>query len=93
MSQIDFSEQLPPTDSWSKMFNSYGAMVVTVIIFALYATHSTDDTLKNLAVLAAGYWLGSSNSSQKKDDTNAATTAVAMQALATSSPAPLEGSK
>ena len=64
------------------MFNSYGALLVTVIIFALFYLHPADDTTKALAMLAAGFWLGSSNSSQKKDDTITA----AQQALATSAP-------
>ena len=76
---------VPPTPSgasWSQMFNSYGALIVTIIIFALFATNHSDDTMKALAMLAGGYWLGSSNSSQKKDDTITA----AQQALATSAP-------
>lgn len=59
-------------DTWSQRFNAYGALIVTAIIFGLFATHASDDTMKALAMLAGSYWLGSSNSSQKKDDTIAA---------------------
>jgi hypothetical protein len=72
------------SDTWAKRFNAYGALIVTIIIFGLFGWHPTDDTMKALAMLAGGYWLGSSNSSQKKDDTTAALGA----ALATSTPAP-----
>lgn len=74
------------------MFNSYGALLVTVIIFVLFYLHPADDTTKALAMLGAGYWLGSSNSSQKKDDTSAASNAAAIQALATSAPVSTEPS-
>lgn len=62
----------PSTDTWAKQFNSWGALIVSFAILALYATHTSDDTMKALVMVVGGYWLGSSNSSQKKDDTLAA---------------------
>jgi len=94
---------LPPANTaaagstWSSRFNAFGALVVTVFIFALFGAglylaaknaalpptaSNLLETVKALAMVAAGYWLGSSNSSQKKDDTIAASSA----ALATSAP-------
>lgn len=83
-------------DAWGKRFNAYGAMFVTAIVFLLMLIglciaawwkdqqlfNGLMETVKALVMVAAGYWIGSSNSSQKKDETIAATTA----ALAISSP-------
>jgi hypothetical protein len=85
---------LPPLpDRWGRI----GAFAVTAAIFALFfmglylAAQRPDlpptasqllETVKALAMVAAGYWLGSSSSSAKKDDTNAQLGA----ALATSTP-------
>jgi hypothetical protein len=72
-------------NSWAKRFSAYGALFVTVVVFILLGMgllfsywSKTEpnvsftnlmETIKTLAVLAAGYWVGSSNSSQKKDET------------------------
>lgn len=69
--------------SWATKVKDLGAIAVTAAVIALYATMPTDDTLKNLMILVVGYWVGSSNSSNKKDETIAASTA----ALAVSAPA------
>jgi hypothetical protein len=73
----------PPVDYWSKRFNAYGAMFVTVAVFTLLAAgmgisvwekdtqlfNGLMETVKALVMVAAGYWIGSSNSSQRKDET------------------------
>jgi hypothetical protein len=88
-----------PVEAWGRRFNAYGAMFVTATIFLLMLIglaiaawwrdaqlfNGLMETVKALVMVAAGFWIGSSNSSQKKDDTLAATAA----ALATSTPAPL----
>jgi len=70
-------------DTWAKRFSSWGALSVTGAIFfllgigVLFSYWSADpppafsnlmETVKALSMMAAAYWLGSSNSSQKKDD-------------------------
>ena len=94
-------EMDPNNDTWAKRFSAWGALFVTVAIFALLtvclviaartpaptpAFIGLQEVVKALAMLAAGYWLGSSNSSQKKDETSAAANTVAMNALANSVP-------
>jgi hypothetical protein len=84
-------------DIWAKRFGAYGALFVTVIIFLLLALglvfsyrvadpppafSNLMETIKALAMMGAAYWLGSSNSSQKKDDTIAKNA----EALAVSAP-------
>ncbi len=93
----------PSPDTWGKRFNSYGALVVTIFIFGLFylglilsakyadlpaPASNLLETVKALAMIAAGFWLGSSMSSQKKDDANTATTTAAMAAIA-GAPAPV----
>src|ERR1700693_5206495 len=71
-------------DSWAKRFGAWGALFVTFVVFGLYAAGlalsgmkpdlppafgNLMETIKTLAVLCAGFWVGSSNSSQQKDDT------------------------
>jgi hypothetical protein len=70
-------------DRWGRA----GALFVTVAIFALFAAglylssampnlpspaSNLLETVKALAMVAAGFWLGSSSGSAKKDDTIAA---------------------
>lgn len=95
-------------DLWTRRFTAWGSMAVTVAIFALLAydliaTSRLDDkqqfnglneTIKAMAMIAVGFWLGSSNSKQKQDDVlasttakQAATTGAAITALAGSVPA------
>ncbi len=78
--------------SWAKRFNSYGALFVTIIVFLLLGMglifsywSKTDpsqsfgnlmETIKALAMVCAGYWVGSSNSSQKKDEVLASSAAA-----------------
>jgi hypothetical protein len=84
-------------DSWAKRFGAWGALFVTLVVFGLYggglaisalkpdlppSFGNLMETVKTLAVLCAGFWVGSSNSSQKKDDTISQGTA----ALAVSTP-------
>ena len=91
-------------DSWAKRFSAWGALFVTFSIFgllgySLYVSGAREtlppafatltETVKALALLAAGFWLGSSNSSQRKDDTNAEASAQALTALSNSVPAHL----
>lgn len=78
----------PVDDTWAKRFNAYGAMFVTSSVFFLMLLglsiaawwkdtqmfNGLMETVKALVMVAAGYWIGSSNSSQKKDDTIAANT-------------------
>lgn len=85
-------------NSWGTKFSAYGAMFVTVVVFLLLfigitisglvaepppAFNNLMETVKALAMVCAGYWVGSSNSGQKKDET----IARAQTALAQSSPA------
>jgi ABC-type sugar transport system permease subunit len=71
-------------DTWAKRFSAWGALLVTVSVFALFAVglvfsalsqnpptafSNLMETVKALAMVCAGYWVGSSNSSQKKDET------------------------
>ena len=76
----------------------WGAFVVSIIILIFFGFYEfaivflkmpenagLADILRTLTTLVAGYWIGSSNSSQKKDATNAANSqaaAVQAQALA-----------
>lgn len=97
----------PPSDAWSRRFNAYGALGVTSAIFgafffgmAITAWHNDTqsfnallETVKTLVILAAGFWLGSSNSKRQQDEVLAASTikkdeTIAAQgvALATSTP-------
>ncbi len=69
--------------SWATKVKDLGALAITAAVVALYATFPADDTLKNILIMVVSYWVGSSNSSSKKDDTIATSTA----ALATSTPA------
>ena len=71
-------------DTWAKRFSAWGALFVTVSVFSLLgmglvfsywaksdppqAFSNLMETIKALAMVCAGYWVGSSNSSQKKDD-------------------------
>lgn len=71
-----------PADSWSLRFNAYGALCVTAAIFsafffgmAITAWHNDSnsfnallETIKSLVMLAAGFWLGSSNSKRQQDE-------------------------
>ncbi len=98
-----FQAAPPPVteDSWAKRFSAYGALFVTVTVFGLFfmglhvASQSPDladfkslmETVKALTLVCAGYWVGSSNSGQRKDDNAAANSAALTQALATSVPA------
>jgi hypothetical protein len=75
-----------PTDQVGWRFNALGALFVTVMVFlflggGLAVTAWNKDTqgfnqlmetVKALVMVAAGYWIGSSNSSQNKDATIAA---------------------
>jgi len=89
-------------DTWAKRFSGYGSLFVTVCIFALFficllvpapeGTADLKETVKALAMVAAGFWLGSSNSSQKKDATNAALGAALATSTPTVSPEPTEPS-
>lgn len=88
-------------DTWAKRFSAWGALFVTISVFSLLGMGlvfsywaNTDppqafsnlmETIKALAMVCAGYWVGSSNSSQKKDEV-LASNAVA---LANSTPIPL----
>lgn len=85
-----------PAPTWGEKLSGKGALAVTGAIFALLfmgmavtAWRSDQqgfanllETVKALSLLAAGFWLGSSRGSQKKDETIAAANA----ALATSAP-------
>jgi hypothetical protein len=75
-----------PSDQVGWRFNALGALFVTISVFlllggglAVSALHADTqafnnlmETVKALAMVAAGYWIGSSNSSQSKDATIAA---------------------
>lgn len=82
---------------WAKRFGSWGALLVTAAVFGLFylglivsarspeppaAFTNLMETIKALALLVVGYWVGSSNSSQKKDET----IAKSAEALAVSAP-------
>jgi hypothetical protein len=71
--------------TWATKVKDLGALAVTAAVVALYASFPADDTLKNILIMVVSYWVGSSNSSSKKDDTIATSTA----ALAVSVPAPV----
>lgn len=89
-------------DTWSKRFNSWGAMFVTVAVFVLLflgmliAARMTEppaaftnlmETVKALAMVCAGYWVGSSNSSQKKDEALSAALATSASQVTTTTTA------
>ncbi len=98
-------------DVWSRRFSAWGSMLVTASIFlllgyVLVVTSRIDDkqafnglseTIKAMAMISVGFWLGSSNSKQQQDESLAAnvieqnkTIATTAAALATSAPvAPL----
>lgn len=105
----DATPMVPSTadSDWSKRFNAYGALAVTAAIFAAFfygmavtawrndtqSFGTLMETVKTLLILAAGFWLGSSNSKRQQDEVLAATTikqneTIAAQgvALATSAP-------
>lgn len=83
-------------DTWTRRFTAWGSMAVTVAIFVLFAydvvaTSRLEDkqafnglteTIKAMAMIAVGFWLGSSNSGQKKDDALAASVSKKDEALA-----------
>lgn len=85
-------------DAWSKRFNAYGALAVTGATFFLLFVgmmiaawwrdqqlfNGAMETVKALVMVAAGFWIGSSNSSQRKDEA----LADASKALAVSAPVP-----
>ena len=91
-----------PTDQVGWRFNALGALFVTVSVFlllggglaitAMYkdtqAFNNLMETVKALAMVAAGYWIGSSNSSQNKDATIAA---IAAPPVVPVEPAPAAG--
>jgi hypothetical protein len=62
--------------AWATKVKDLGALAVTAAVVALYATFPADDTLKNILIMVVSYWVGSSNSSSKKDDTIATSTAA-----------------
>jgi len=84
------------TDTWTRRFTAWGSMVVTVAIFVLLAYdlvatsrledkqafNGLNETIKAMAMIAVGFWLGSSNSGQKKDDALAASATKKDEALA-----------
>jgi hypothetical protein len=95
------------SDLWTQRFTAWGSMLVTFAIFLLIgyallvtsrltdlqAFNGLTETIKAMAMIAVGFWLGSSNSGQKKDDVLASaatkqteTTNAAISALATSVP-------
>lgn len=91
-------------DTWAKRFREWGALLITGTIYLLFAYSlwksgfdtppsaeftKLSGTVENLALLAAGYWLGSSAQGQKKDETIAAQGSEGMKALASSVPAQL----
>src|SRR6185312_2709271 len=69
-------------DSWTRRINVYGAIGVTIVVFGMFlfgmavTAHSSDqtsfnnllETTKALVMVAAGYWIGTSHNSTKKDD-------------------------
>jgi hypothetical protein len=69
-------------DLWFRRITVYGAIGVTVSVFVLFlygmivasgfsepsAFNALLETIKNLVMVASGYWLGSSFNSSKKDD-------------------------
>lgn len=83
------------TDQVGWRFNALGALFVTVSVFLLLggglvetaiskdtqAFNNLMETVKALAMVAAGYWIGSSNSSQNKDATIQAAIASAPPAV------------
>lgn len=76
-------------DTWGKRVNAFGAMFVTATVFVMLCSGLAvavwwDDkqlfanlmeTVKALVMVAAGFWVGSSSNSQKKDETIAAAAA------------------
>ena len=89
---------------WAKRFREWGALLITGTIYALLAyslwksattpeppaafTNLTE-TIKNLALLAAGYWLGSSAQGQRNQEHAADQQSETMKQLANSVPAQL----
>ena len=85
------------SDVWTRRFTAWGSMAVTVAIFILLgydliatsrledkqAFNGLNETIKAMAMIAVGFWLGSSNSGQKKDDALAASASKKDDALAT----------
>jgi hypothetical protein len=92
-------------DTWAKRFREWGALLISAAIYALFAYSlwksannpelisdsfkSMQETVKNLALLAAGYWLGSSAQSQRNQEHAAAQQSETMKQLANSVPAQL----
>lgn len=74
-------------DPWAKRFQAWGSMGVTFAILILLAyvlvitSRATDtqafngliEVVKAMAMIVVGFWLGSSNSGQRKDDVIAST--------------------
>lgn len=85
----------PTGDLWTRRFTAWGSMVVTVSIFVLLAYdliatsrledkqafNGLNETIKAMAMIAVGFWLGSSNSKQKQDDAVAASSIKKDEAL------------
>lgn len=88
-------------DVWSRRFSAWGSMLVTASIFLLLAYdlvvtsrledkqqfNGLNETIKAMAMIAIGFWLGSSNSKQKQDDVVAATAIKANETIADQSKA------
>jgi hypothetical protein len=88
-------------DTWAKRFREWGALLITAAIYGMFfyslyksatlkepppAFTQMLEVIKSLALLAAGYWLGSSAQGQRNQDATAVATAKAMDALAVSVP-------
>lgn len=91
-------------DTWAKRFREWGALLITAAIYALFAYSlwksatmdptpdafkTMQETVKNLALLAAGYWLGSSAQGQRNQEHAAVQQSETMKQLANSVPAQL----
>lgn len=82
-------------DLWTRRFTAWGSMAVTVAIFLLLgydliatsrledkqAFNGLNETIKAMAMIAVGFWLGSSNAKQKQDDAVAASSIKKDEAL------------
>lgn len=83
-------------DIWTRRFTAWGSMAVTFAIFLLLAYamvvtswledkqafNGMNEIIKGMAMIAVGFWLGNSNSGQKKDDALAASATKKDEALA-----------
>jgi hypothetical protein len=91
-------------DTWAKRFREWGALLITGTIYALFAYSlwksgspetptaeftKLSGTIENLALLAAGYWLGSSAQGQRNQEHAAVQQSETMKQLANSVPAQL----